>query len=167
MWNCCSTSLQMTLYSICCLNILNQFFCRWFFDATTPRGWHIYWVTRKEEGVLWDPPARLHRCFLSSSIFGAKRPISQAKWFLFKNIDQLPTWGFTFGLFVLTQLSSFFFFNLYVVNSRDPANNLWNWTDTFARSQDTSAAAEEPWRMKVRLDRNCLRAFLFFWVVLH
>ena len=123
----------------------------------------IYWVTSKEEGVLWDPPACLHRCFLSSSIFGAKRPISQAKWFLSKNIDQLPTWGFTFGLFVLTQLSSFFFSNSYVVNSRDPANNLWNWTDTFARSQDTSAAAEEPWRMKVRKDRNCLR---FFFVLL-
>ena len=69
----------------------------------------IYWVRSKEEGVLWDPTARLHRCFLSSSIFGAKRPISQAKWFLFKNIDQLSTWGFTFGLFVLTQLGSFSF----------------------------------------------------------
>ena len=69
----------------------------------------IYWVTSKEEGVLWDPPARLHWCFLSSSIFGAKRPISQAKWFLFKNIDQLSTWGFTFGLFELTKLGSFFF----------------------------------------------------------
>ena len=55
----CGIAVQQVcgeLYSICCLYILNQFFRRWFFDATIPPWWHI--LSNKQRRRRFVGPTR-------------------------------------------------------------------------------------------------------------
>ena len=164
LWNYCSTSLRMTLFNLLPLHF-KPIFRRRVFDATTPPWWHI--LSNKQRRRRFVGPTRLHRCFLSSSIFGAKRPISQAKWFLFKNIDQLSTWGFTFGLFVLTQLGSFFF-SIRMLKIQGIRQTIYEIELTHLRDLKTPPRRQKsPGAWKSGYTEIVCALFLFFWVVLH